>query len=179
MTGYPQDPGQAWANDAGGQRGFVERWGTWGLVASSGGGLLVAGYLLHLHARIAGNPRRGLCTFTDLLSCDRVLASPYAEIGGVPVALIGLAGFGGLCLLGWWRLRWGARGPEWLPGATVLVAGVGLLFETGMTGIEFFVIGALCPYCLTAFGLIGAAFVSALMVWRGSSGVRLREAAHA
>jgi len=157
----------------------LERWGTWGLVASSSGGILVAGYLLHLHARIAGNPRRGLCTFTELLSCDRVLASPYAEIGGIPVALIGLAGFGGLCLLGLWRLGRGGRGPDWLPGATVVVAGLGLLFETGMTGIELFVIGALCPYCLTAFGLIAAAFVSAVMVRRGSSGTRLRKAAHA
>jgi uncharacterized membrane protein len=135
--------------------------------------------LLDLHARIAGNPRRGLCTFTDTLSCDKVLASPYSEIGGIPVALIGLAGFGGLFLLGLWRLCWGARGPGWLSGATVMVAGIGLLFETGMTGIEFFVIGALCPYCLAAFGLITAAFVSAVMVQRGSAGTRFREDTHA
>jgi uncharacterized membrane protein len=114
---------------------------------------------------------------TDMLSCDRVLASPYAEIGGVPVALIGLAGFGGLCLLGLWRLRWGARSPDWLPGATVVMAGTGLLFEAGMTGIELFVIGALCPCCLAAFGLIVAAFVSAVMVRHDSSGPRLGEAA--
>jgi uncharacterized membrane protein len=143
------------------------------------GGLVVAAYLLHLHVRIAGYPKRGLCTFTDTLSCDKVLASPYAEIGGVPVALIGLAGFGGLCLLGLWRLGRGVRGPDWLPGAMVVVAGVGLLFEMGMTGIELFVIGALCPYCLAAFCLIAAAFVSAVMVQRGSSGTRLREATHA
>jgi uncharacterized membrane protein len=133
---------------------------------------------VRLHARIAGNPRRGLCTFTDTLSCDKVLSSPYAEIGGLPVALIGLAGFSGLFLLGLWHLRRGPRGPDWLPGATALMAGIGLLFETAMTAIEFFVIGAVCPYCLIAFALIAAAFVSAVMVQRGSAERRLREDAH-
>jgi uncharacterized membrane protein len=156
----------------------LERWGTWGLLLSSSSGILVAAYLLHLHARIAGNPKRGLCTFTDMLSCDKVLASPYAEIGGIPVALIGLAGFGGLFLLGLWRLRRGAHRPGWVPRATVLAAGIGLLFETGMTGIEFFVIGALCPYCLTAFGLIAAAFGSAIMMQRGASARRSQEPGH-
>jgi len=141
----------------------LERWGTWGLLLSSIGGVTVAAYLLSLHARIAGNPARGLCTFTDTLSCDKVLASPYAELGGVPVALIGLVGFGGLCLLAAWRLLGRNRSPEWLRAGMVAVAGVGLLFEVGMTGIEFFVIGAVCPYCLLAFGFITAAFVSAMM----------------
>jgi uncharacterized membrane protein len=137
--------------------------------------MLVAAHLCRLHARIAGNPRRGLCTFTDTLSCDKVLASPYAEIGGVPVAIIGLAGFSGLFLLGLWHVWRSARGPDWVPAATALVAGIGLLFETGMTGIEFFVIGAVCPYCLIAFALIAVAFASAVMVQRGSSARRLRE----
>jgi uncharacterized membrane protein len=128
--------------------------------------MTVAGYLVVLHARIAGNPKRGLCTFTDTLSCDKVLASPYAEVAGVPVALIGLAGFALLFALAAWRLVLGERSPRWLPFLLFLVAGFGLAFELGMTWVEFFVIEAVCPYCLAALGLLAAIFGSSLVAWR-------------
>lgn len=129
-------------------------------------GSLVATYLLKLHAAIAGNPGRGLCTFNDTLSCDKVLASSYAEISGVPVALIGLLGFLLLLGLAAWRLCWQDRSPRWLPAVLALVAGLGLLFELAMTWVELFIIHALCPYCLAALGLIAASFVAAVVAWR-------------
>jgi uncharacterized membrane protein len=132
----------------------------------SGSGIGVAAHLLSLHAAIAGNPKRGLCTFTDTISCDKVLASPYADIAGIPVALIGLVGFAALfCLAAacFFVPRWG---PCRMPTLLVLVAGLGLCFELGMTGVELFVIQALCPYCLTALGLIAGTFVAAFWVWR-------------
>jgi uncharacterized membrane protein len=126
----------------------------------------VAAYLLWLHAAIAGNPRRGLCTFNDTLSCDAVLASPYAEIAGQPVALLGLAGFAVLLGLATWRLWQPGRSPRLLPALLALVAGLGLAFEVGMTWIELFVIQALCPYCLTALVLIAGTFLAAFRAWR-------------
>lgn len=132
----------------------------------SGSGIGVTAYLLSLHVAIAGNPRRGLCTFTDTVSCDKVLASPYAEIAGIPVALIGLVGFTalfGLAAACFWMPRWG---PCRMPTVLVLVAGLGLSFELGMTGVEVFVVQALCPYCLTALGLIAGIFLAALWAWR-------------
>jgi len=138
--------------------------------------MLVAAYLLKLHAAIAGNPRRGLCTFNDTLSCDKVLASSYAEIAGIPVALMGLLGFGLLFGLAAWRLWWGDRSPRQLPAVLALVTGVGLLFELGMTWVEVFVIQALCPYCLAAFGLIVGAFIAAVIAWRAQRRVRGPEA---
>jgi uncharacterized membrane protein len=144
------------------------------LLFSSAGGI-VAAYLLALHVMIAGNPKRGLCTFTDTLSCDAVLASPYAKIAGVPVALIGLLGFGLLFGLAAWRFVQGERSPRWLPGLLAITAGLGLAFELGMTWVEFFVIQAICPYCLTAFGLVAAVFTAAVVAWRGAR----RETQHA
>jgi uncharacterized membrane protein len=129
-------------------------------------GSLVATYLLKLHAAIAGNPGRGLCTFNDTLSCDKVLASSYAELWGIPVALIGLLGFLLLFGLAAWRLWRRDRTPRQLPAVLLLVAGVGLLFELGMTWVEFFIIQAFCPYCLVALGLIAASFVAAVVAWR-------------
>ena len=153
----------------------VEHGGLWGVFFSSLAGIFVAAYLLTLHIRIAGNPRRGLCTFTDTLSCDAVLASPYAKIAGVPVALIGLLGFGLLFGLAAWRFVQGERSPRWLPGLLAITAGLGLAFELGMTWVEFFVIQAICPYCLTAFGLVAAVFAAAVVAWRGAR----RESQHA
>jgi uncharacterized membrane protein len=143
-----------------------ERWGLRTVLLCSLAGLLVAAYLVKLHAAIAGKPSRGLCTFNDTLSCDKVLASPYAEIAGIPVALMGLLGFGLVFGLAAWRLCWGDRSPRPLPAILALMAGVGLLFELGMTWVEVFVIQAICPYCLTAFGLIAASFVAAVIAWR-------------
>lgn len=129
-------------------------------------GSLLATYLLKLHVAIAGNPGRGLCTFNDTLSCDKVLASSYAEIWGVPVALIGLLGFLLLLGLAAWGLWRRDRSSSHFPAILVLVAGLGLLFELAMTWVEFFIIHALCPYCLAALGLIVAAFVASVIAWR-------------
>lgn len=150
----------------------AERLALWAALAFSLGGAGVAGYLVHLHGRIAGNPKRGLCTFTDTISCDAVLASPYAAFGPIPVALIGLLGFALLAGLAAWRLWGGARSPRWLPATLALVAGFGLAFELVMTWVEFFVIRAVCPYCLTALGLIAATFVAAVVAWRAAANTR-------
>jgi len=132
-------------------------------------GVGVASYLLRLHATIAGNPRRGLCTFNDTLSCDAVLASPYAEIAGLPVALFGIIGFAFLFGLAACRLWIPERSPRILPALLALAAGLGLSFELGMTWIEVFVIQAVCPFCLTALGLIAGTFLAALRAWRVAS----------
>lgn len=134
----------------------------------SGAGIGVAAYLLSLHAALAGNPMSRLCTFTDTISCDAVLTSPYAEVAGIPVAFIGLLGFTalfGLAAACFFVPRWG---PCRTPTILVLVAGLGLCFELVMTGVEIFVIQALCPYCLTALGLIAGTFLAALWAWKGA-----------
>jgi uncharacterized membrane protein len=156
-----------------------ERWGLAFVLLFTFAGAGTAAYLLHLHMLIAGNPKKGLCTFTDTLSCDKVLASPYAEIAGIPVALIGLLGFAFLFGLAAWRLAGGRRSPRRLPGILALVAGGGVAFELVMTWVEFFIIGAACPYCLTAFACLTSAFVAALLAWRAAASVRGVEASHA
>ena len=138
----------------------------WLVLLLSGMGMAVAYYLVTLHAAIARNPHRGLCTFTDTISCDAVLASPYAEIAGVPVALIGVAGFAGLFGLAAVCLFIPQWGPCKMRAVLVLVAAVGLCFELVMTGVEVVIIQAVCPYCLTALGLIAGTFLAALWAWR-------------
>jgi uncharacterized membrane protein len=157
----------------------TERWPLRLALAFSLGGAVVAAYLVRLHAVIAGNPKRGVCTFTDTISCDVVLASPYAAIGPIPVAMIGLLGFVVLAALAAWRLWGGARSPRWLPPVLALVAGFGLLFELVMTWVEFFVIRAVCPYCLTALAFIAGTFAAAAWAWRAAAQGTAEEGRHA
>ena len=152
----------------------------WLVLLFSGAGMAVASYLVTLHAAIAKNPHRGLCTFTDTISCDAVLASPYAEIAGVPVALIGVAGFAALFSLAIVCLFIPQWGPCRMRATLVLVAAVGLCFELVMTGVEVLIIQAVCPYCLTALGLIAGTFLAALWAWRSGRFASVRpEADHA
>jgi uncharacterized membrane protein len=156
-----------------------ERWALRLVLVFTLAGAGVAGYLLTLHAAIAGNPNRGFCTFTETLSCDKVLASAYAEIAGIPLGAIGFVGFVFLFVLASWRLVGGGRGPRWLPVCLVLTAGFGLSFELVMTWIELFVIEAVCPYCLTALGFITATFIASLVAWQAARRIATEEIRHA
>jgi uncharacterized membrane protein len=90
--------------------------------------------------------------------CEDVAASPYSEILGIPVALVGV-GFSIVLVvlsLAWWR----TADRRALLGAY----GLGLLgcfVVAGLTYLELFVIHAVCIYCVTFAVTVVAGFVVA------------------
>ena len=80
--------------------------------------------------------------------CDKGFASPYAVIGGnIPLALLGAAYYFLLLILVLIYLQnknWGA-----ILGFFALSA-FGFLFSIWLTYLQFFVIRALCLYCLSS-----------------------------
>lgn len=101
----------------------------------------VSGYLLWVRW---GGPS-ALCT--GFGGCDLVNASPYAQVGGVPVALLGLVGYLVLLGLGLWR----ARGGPWALSLFVFgLALAGFLYSAFLTYVELFVILAVCPWCVAS-----------------------------
>ncbi|MFW5943447.1 MAG: vitamin K epoxide reductase family protein [Chloroflexota bacterium] len=79
--------------------------------------------------------------------CNTVQSSEYAYLFGIPMGVLGLAGY--LSVLGtwaWWRWQDDARAPLLLAAMTV----VGVLFSLYLTYLEPFVIGAVCAWCLTS-----------------------------
>lgn len=94
------------------------------------------------------------CDLNAYFSCTRVRESPFAQIAGVPVALLGLIGFlillgiGVMALAGYRRI--GLLRAE---GGLLIVAGVGAGIGTGLTIIEIAVIQAICFLCGIGFGL--------------------------
>jgi uncharacterized membrane protein len=90
-------------------------------------------------------------------SCAAVQASRYAELAGIPVAVLGLAGYGALLVS---AVLAGPAGK--LLGLLAGLIGVG--FSVWLTYVEFDVIDAICPWCVTSAVIVTIA--AALAVWR-------------
>lgn len=98
-------------------------------------GVALAGYLTWVHFDEAAL----VCVAGG--GCETVQESEYAEIGGVPVALLGLGAY--VVLLG--LLVWDS-GTARLAAATLAL--VGFLFSTYLLALQLFVIDAVCAWCL-------------------------------
>jgi len=97
-------------------------------------GAAIAGYLTYVHYAHV----QPLCTIGG---CEKVQASKYAELLGVPVALLGLAAYATLFVLAW---AWGATAAL---GAT-LVALIGVGFSAYLLWAQLGPIDAICQWCL-------------------------------
>jgi uncharacterized membrane protein len=120
------------------------RAGAWWVPILTAVGLGVAGYLTFVEA--SGTP--AVCG--PVGDCNTVQQSRYAGVFGIPVALLGLAGY--VAVFGaWWAGRtlvgvrrvWAARTAFWLAFAGTVASAV-------LTFLEPFVIGAVCAWCLTS-----------------------------
>lgn len=99
-------------------------------------GAAITGYLTVVHYTGSGL----VCPTSG---CETVQRSRYAEIAGVPVALLGLLGFVGLlvCALS-------AHEAAATAGATLAL--VAFLFSAYLFLVQVFAIKAICPWCVTA-----------------------------
>ena len=116
--------------------------------------LAVAG--LAVSAVLAGQWYQGAsatwCDLSSYFSCSRVRESPYAAVGGVPTAFLGVTGFGILAALALLALRGRDRIGPWPVDRWIVAFGlIGAGLAAGLTAIEIFVIEALCILCLAGF----------------------------
>jgi uncharacterized membrane protein len=97
-------------------------------------GIVVSVLALRVHNSTETAP----CSINEKWDCGIVNHSPYAEIRGIPVAAIGLAGYLLIVLLALLRRR-----------VLLLVAVlVGMAFALYLTNIEAKVLGVWCLYCV-------------------------------
>ena len=98
-----------------------------------------------------------------LKGCEEVALSEYARIGGIPVAVFGVALSISLFIL---AIAWTRTDRIELLAAHYGLSLLGVVFEVYFTYLEVFVIGAVCVWC-ASYGLsLLARFAVALWVWR-------------
>ena len=104
-----------------------------GLVALAG--VAVAGYLTWAHFADSSV----LCVAGG--GCEQVQESEYAEIAGIPVAVLGLGAYATVLGL----VVWDSVGARL---AAASLAFVGLLFSLYLLALQLFVIEAVCIWCM-------------------------------
>ena len=97
-------------------------------------GAVVSGLALEVHYTIGTTP----CSINEKWDCGVVNHSSYSMISGIPVALIGIAGYLGLVWLGLARQR----------AVLTLAAVGGLVFALYLAHIERDILGVWCLYCV-------------------------------
>jgi uncharacterized membrane protein len=113
-------------------------------------GLVVSGYLTWIHYA----ELQPICT--GISDCERVQNSAYAELVGVPVALIGMAGYLAIAASLWLRAE-----------LTALLAYIGLGFSAYLTWAELFRIEAICQWCMaSALIILSVAALATIRVLR-------------
>jgi len=95
------------------------------------------------------------CTISG---CELVLTSSYSQVWGVPLAFLG-ALFYLVMLLILCFIKY--QGASKLRLILLPWSGVGLLTSLTLTYIQFYVIGAICPYCLFSAGINFVLFIIA------------------
>jgi uncharacterized membrane protein len=120
-------------------------------------GLAVAAYLTYVHYA----ELKPLCGLGG--DCERVQTSQFAKVAGIPVAVLGLAGY---VLILASLLVPGDLGR--VGGATFALVGFG--FSAYLTYREIFTIEAICTWCVASAVLMtGLAVVACLRVVRGAA----------
>jgi uncharacterized membrane protein len=128
----------------------------WILVVLDVIGLLIAGYLSVVELG-GGVPSCG-----PLHGCETVATSEYSRIGGIPVAVFGVALSLILLTL---ALAWIRTDNPLLLDVHCGLSLIGVIFEVYFLSLQVLVIHAVCVWC-TLYGLtLIARFVVALVIW--------------
>jgi uncharacterized membrane protein/protein-disulfide isomerase len=118
---------------------------------------------LYVHYQILKDPTyTSFCDISETVSCEAVLESPYASVRGVPVAAGGVIWSTLVLLIAATGLR---RDPSdayaAAAGYIFVLATVGLSAVLYLGYASFFVIGKMCPLCMTMYvSVIGIFLIS-------------------
>jgi uncharacterized membrane protein len=117
-----------------------ERYMRWVLIVLAVVGIAVSSLALREHYRTDASP----CSINERWDCGIVNHSPYAVLFGIPVAVIGIAGYLLLGILAFQKAY----------GLMLVAALSGLGFALYLAHIESAVLGVWCIYCVISLGVI-------------------------
>lgn len=134
----------------------MDKWLNRALIA-----LLVVGVLVSIYMtvyKISGN--EGMCLGSG--DCSTVNASRFSEVNGIPVAVIGIAGY--LAILGVILLE--NRNSFLKQNGSLLIFGLslgGFLFTIWLVYVELALLKAICPFCVTSQVAMTLIFILAVI----------------
>lgn len=117
----------------------------------------------YVHYQLIRNPDyTSVCDISSTVSCTEAYLSPYGSLFGVPVALLGLLFFAVVIALLVAERRADPAMAANVPGYVFALSTIGLAFTLYMAYAAFFVLKAVCLFCvLTYVAVIGLFIVSA------------------
>ena len=121
------------------------------------GGALVSSVSLYHHY---GTSATSYCDIGENFNCDIVNRSTYSTVAGIPVALVGVAGY--LAVL---ALATMFRNRDEALAMLAIGSLTGLGFALYLTYIEGFVLSAWCILCLSSLALIFSIAVLSSLLW--------------
>jgi vitamin-K-epoxide reductase (warfarin-sensitive) len=109
-------------------------------------GIAVSSLSLYHHF---AKSKTSYCDFGESFNCDVVNRSQYSSIAGIPVAVLGMAGYGVILLL-----ATSYRRSLETPGMLAVASLAGTAFALYLTYLEAFVLQAYCILCLSSLVMI-------------------------
>ena len=94
--------------------------------------------------------------------CSTVNASKYAEVNGIPVAVIGMIGYLAILAVHFFE----TRNSFFKQNGTLMIFGMaltGFLFTVWLIYVEVALLKALCPFCLTSQAAMTLIFMIAVI----------------
>jgi uncharacterized membrane protein len=116
-------------------------------------GVLVSGYLSLYKLNLIGSLQ------CQVGSCEQVQASPWAELLGIPVSILGLGAYLALLGLALAGVQPRLERARWVAVALLAISAVGVAFSAWLTYVEAFVIEMWCQYCVISAVLITLIFL--------------------
>jgi uncharacterized membrane protein len=122
---------------------------------------LVAAFILSVDAvKLAANPLTNLsCNINEKISCATVGLSPQAHLWGFPNSFLGLVTEPVVITIAVVALT-GISLPKWFMLAAQTMYTAGFMFAWWLFYQAFFIIGALCPWCLLVTATTTVVFMS-------------------
>ncbi len=122
-------------------------------------GLCIALYLWFYKIGIIGKLQCGSG------SCEYVQTSRYGALFGVPVAFYGVVGYAIIFAVAIAGLQPSQLARRWPTTALALLSAGGFLFTLYLTGIELFVLHAICRWCVGSAVVMTVIAMIAVLAW--------------
>lgn len=138
----------------------------WLMILLSIGGLGVSAYLMWGYTTPGATLACGASS-----GCEEVKNSVYANVMGIPMPLMGLVSYFTILVLLIFHGRFFASGVAWSAYTALAIFGIsltGVLYSAYLTYLEFFVIEAICRWCIASATTVAAIFfLSTLTLYYG------------